>query len=239
MMFVDESGDPGYPPNDDWRIWSGSDSYIRVGVIIHGWKWHAWHKSIANFKQTHGLTWDAEIKASDIRRGKKAFSGWSESRRNFFLHDFLKLLGSHQDIHILGVGINKRLVDSKKSPRIANPAVRSLEFLLEMYHAFLGQTKDKSGIVVLDPVQEKSEDNLRYFQSFLQNKSARFQPPRIVESTFFAKSHTCNMIQVADICSNVFYRYVRGDLKPTAEFKSIARRFWQKGGKTLGVKTWP
>ena len=43
MMFVDESGDPGYPPGGKWRRWGGSTHFARVGVIIHGWKWKAWH----------------------------------------------------------------------------------------------------------------------------------------------------------------------------------------------------
>ena len=36
MMFVDESGDPGYPTDGDWSKFGGSEFFSRVGVIIHG-----------------------------------------------------------------------------------------------------------------------------------------------------------------------------------------------------------
>ncbi|RPI62733.1 MAG: hypothetical protein EHM48_03610, partial [Planctomycetaceae bacterium] len=58
MMFVDESGDPGYPPDGNWKTWGGSTHFVRVGVIIHGWKWKAWHKLLMAFKVKHDLTWD-------------------------------------------------------------------------------------------------------------------------------------------------------------------------------------
>jgi len=41
MMFVDESGDPGYPADGNWSRWGGSTHFARVGLIIHGWKWKA------------------------------------------------------------------------------------------------------------------------------------------------------------------------------------------------------
>jgi hypothetical protein len=61
MMFVDESGDPGYPISGIWSGWGGSRLFARVGVIIHGWKWKAWHERLFQFKHNRGLTWDAEI----------------------------------------------------------------------------------------------------------------------------------------------------------------------------------
>jgi len=33
MMFVDESGDPGYPKKGNWKGWGGSVHFARVGVI--------------------------------------------------------------------------------------------------------------------------------------------------------------------------------------------------------------
>ena len=85
MMFVDESGDPGYPPSGNWQGWGGTRLFVRVGVIIHGWKWKTWHQRLFEFKHNRGLTWDAEIKAdSRLRdqdvapiesRGKKSGQG--------------------------------------------------------------------------------------------------------------------------------------------------------------------
>ena len=57
MMFVDESGDPGYPSGGHWAGWGGSTHFARVGVIIHGWKWKAWNDRLIHFKRSYGLTW--------------------------------------------------------------------------------------------------------------------------------------------------------------------------------------
>ncbi|HLA26847.1 MAG TPA: DUF3800 domain-containing protein [Syntrophales bacterium] len=215
MMFVDESGDQGYPPSGKWAGWGGSTHFARVGLIIHGWKWKAWNERLMSFKRNRGLTWDVEIKASDIRRGKGGFVGWDHTRREFFLKNLMELVG-------------------------VKPDVRSLELLLERYNFFLDNQNDKSGIVILDPTKEANDDNIRYFQSFLLAQSDKLKPLHIVEGTFFAKSHTSNLIQVADVCTNVFYReMVRGGKSP--EYKSIYPRFWRYAGrlKGYGIKIWP
>lgn len=240
MMFVDESGDPGYPPGGNWKGWGGSTHFARVGVIIHGWKWKAWNDRLIHFKRSYGLTWEAEIKASDIRRGKGAFVGLDQARRKFFLRELMELVGGTTDITLLGVIIDKRQVDTTKRDRMVKPEVRSLELLLERYNLFLDGQRDKSGIVILDPTKETGDDNLRRFQSFLLAQSKHLDPLHIVESAFFAKSHTSNLIQIADVCGNVFYReMIRGDHPP--EYQAMQRRFWRHQGRLtgVGIKKWP
>lgn len=240
MMFVDESGDPGYPPRGRWSGWGGSTHFARAGVIIHGWRWQAWNNALVQFKKAAGLAWDAEIKASDIRRGSGCFAGWPQAQRTRFLEDLLQLVGNSVDITLIGVLIDKQRVVTTKSARLANPSVRSLELLLERYNLFLRNQTDRSGIVILDPVKEKSDDNLRHFQSFLMAKSANMSPLHIVEGAFFAKSHTSNMVQIADVCSNVFYREHTRHAGST-EFALIKPRFWTLAGRLQGrgIKTWP
>lgn len=241
MMFVDESGDPGYPGDNNWAKWGGSCMFARVGLIIHGWKWRFWNSKLLEFKKTRGLLWDQEIKASDIRWGKHAFAGWDEKRRGQFFVDLLQLIGGNLDISLIGVVIDKKNVDTSRKERLVKPEVRSLELLLEAYNLFLNsQQKDKFGIVVMDPVKEQSDDNIRYFQSFLMARSERLSPLRIVEGAFFAKSHTSNLIQIADLCTNVFYReMVKGN--NSQEYQAIQKRFWRFKGRLngCGISKWP
>ena len=240
MMFVDESGDPGYPANGKWLGWGGTKIFVRVGAIIHGWKWKAWNQRLLQFKRNRGLTWDTEVRAGDIRLGKAAFVGWDQNRRQQFLFDLTTLIGLNTDITLLAVVIDKTKVDVRKADRMVKPEVRSLELLLERYNLFLENQKDKTGIVILDPVKEASDDNLRRFQSYLASKSLHLQPLHIVESTFFAKSHTSNMIQIADVCTNVFFREIsRGNNE--AEYRQLAARFWKHKNRIqgYGVKKWP
>jgi hypothetical protein len=240
MMFVDESGDPGYPPRGNWRGWGGSKLFARVGAVIHGWKWKAWNQRLLQFKFNRGLTWDAEIRASDIRRGRGAFVGWDDGRRNLFLNDLCSLIGLNTDITLLGVVIDKTRIDVTQRDRMVKPEVRSLELLLERYNLFLRCQQDKAGIVVLDPVKESSDDNLRRFQSYLQAQSPNLRPLHIVESTFFAKSHTSNMVQVADVCTNVFYRQETKH-GGVSEFRHLRRGFWSRNKRVVGygIKRWP
>jgi hypothetical protein len=240
MMFVDESGDPGYPASGNWTSFGGTKIYTRLGVIIHGWRWKSWNQKLVDFKLNRGLLWDAEIKASHLRRGKGVFVGWDQNRREQFLRDLSTLVGLNTDFTLLGVSIDKTKVDTTKQDRFVNPGIRSLELLLERYNQFLHHQKDKAGIVVLDPAQEKGDDNLRYFQSFLQSNSPNLQPLHVVESTFFAKSHTSNMIQVADVCCNIFFHEMQRGLN-FPEWKAIQPRFWRLGNRVAGVsiKEWP
>jgi len=156
------------------------------------------------------------------------------------MQDLMTLVGGNADITLLGVVIDKQRVDTSKSDRLVKPEVRSLELLLERYNKFLHEQRDRAGIVILDPTKEKSDDNLRYFQSFLLDQSAHLSPLHIVEGTFFAKSHTSNLMQIADVCTNAFYReMVRGGNSP--EFKAIQKRFWRRKGRLTGygIKKWP
>lgn len=240
LMFVDESGDPGFPKNGDWSTFGGSKFFVRVGIIIHGWKWRAWHHGLKAFKTARLLPWATELKAAHIRKGSGEFSGMPETARQQLLQDLAQLIGRTHDFTLIGVVIDKPKVQSQQRDRLAKPQVRSLELLLERYNRFLGQQQDRAGIVVLDPVNEKSDDNLRHFQSYLLDQEPRLQPLHIVEGTFFAKSHTSNMSQMADICSNVFYsQMVKNADAP--EWKAISGRFWRPGGRLTGngIKVWP
>lgn len=241
MMFVDESGDKGYPSDGDWVRWHGSTLFVRIGAIIHGWKWKGWDERLKQFKRNRGLTWDAEIKAASIRSGRGPFTGWEEARRNLFLDDLLDLMGGDPDITLIAVVINKSKVDTSRRERMTRPDIRSMELLLERYNFFLRQQTDKSGIVVLDPTQEKSDDNIRHFQSYLQAYSPNLRPLHIVEGTFFAKSHTSNMIQVADVCVNVLYRSKTERSRSAREFARIYPRIWRHRSRVrgYGLKEWP
>jgi len=240
MMFVDESGDPGYPANGNWAGWGGSRYFVRVGVVIHGWRWKTWHKRMMNFKDTRGLLWSDEIKANHLRRGKGAFVGWDQNRRNLFMADLAKLIGFSKEVTVIGIVIDKQKVNLAARDRVVRPDVRSLELLLERYNHFLDQQTDKTGIVILDPVEESKDDNLRYFQNYLVDQGRNFQQGHIVEGTFFAKSHTSILLQIADFVANAIYQYVSKPA-PHPEYEQIQPRLWRWNSriKGYGLKIWP
>lgn len=233
LMYVDESGDCGYPEGVPFPPSGGPTKYfVRAGIIVHGWKWSQIDRRIAEFRNARGVKWDAEIKATQLRAGKGVFAGWSQGDRRQFLLDLLDSIGRELDIHVLCVTIDKSRIDRSQRDRFTNPAVRSLELLLERYNSFLGDQVDKSGIVILDPVEAKSDENLRYFQNYLLRFSDHLAPRRIVEGTLFLPSHTSNFQQLSDICTNVIFRRWSRDDGNKDEYDRLA-------GRIKAEKTWP
>lgn len=233
LMYVDESGDCGYPASGGFPPNGGPTRlFVRGGVIVHGWRWMRIQDSMANFKTSHRLKWDAEIKATHLRAGKGAFAHWSPKDRRTFLLDLLDSVGREIDISILVVVIDKESVDRQQRERFTNPAVRSLELLLEHYNQFLAEQKDKTGIVILDPVESSNDENLRYFQNYLLRFSDHLDPRRIVEGTLFMPSHTSNLLQLADVCTNVAYRHYARPDGNEEEYSRIR-------GRVVTEKRWP
>jgi len=227
-MYVDESGDPGYPRQGEEFPPAGGPSrrFLRAGLIVHSWKWISVDQRIIDFKRARGLSWDAEIKAAHLRSGKGAFERWTKETRLQCLHDLLDTIGRELDVHILAVLIDKTRVDPTTPRRFSNPAIRSHELLLERYNQFLAKQKDRTGAVILDSVEGASDENLRYFQNYLRHFSEHLDARRIVEGALFMPSHTTNLLQIADVCANVIYR------ADPAEVNRLASRIVQ-------VKQWP
>ena len=222
LMYVDESGDTGYPKSGLSFPNTGGPTpwFIRVGVILHSWKWYGVHSRIMQFKSSRFLKWDAEIKATNLRTGKGAFESWRPEDRAVFLADFLDTIGREIDVTLLVVRIDKSKVDPSQKDRLTNPAVRSLEILLERYNDYLGTVQDRTGIVILDSINQKNDQELRYFQNYLRTFSENLDRRRIIDGTFFMGSHESTLLQIADICSNVFY------VNDPAETKRISARCW-------------
>jgi len=197
--------------------------------VLHGWKWMQVHQMVTDFKRSRGVAWDAEIKATDLRRGAGAFSGRSVAERRQFLLDLLDSIGRELDVHLLVVAIDNERVDRGARARFANPAVRSLELLLERYNGFLAEQRDKSGMVILDAVESSNDENLRYFQSYLLQFSNHIEVRRIVEGALFMPSHTSNLLQLTDVCTNVAYRrYARKDSNEDEYGRIQARVYAEK-----------
>ena len=219
MMFVDESGDPGFGKG-------ASDRYVRAGVIVHGWKWKGVDERIRAFKVTRGLDWRDEIRANDIRRGHNAFRDKPPAERQTFLEDLLDTIGRESpELSMIGVCIHTHMVDTSRRERLVNPVVRSIELLLESYDKFLDSQRDHCGIVVLDECEAKNDANIRYFQNYLRKFSGNIDARRIVEGTFFLPSRSSNLLQLADVCANVFLRRYRWGDQGTREWAKIDDKF--------------
>lgn len=148
------------------------------------------------------------------------------------LADLLDTIGKELEVTIIGVVIDKTKVDRFQRKRYSDPSVRSFEFLLERYSQFLGKQKDRCGTVILDSVEQQNDENLRYFQSFLREHSQHLDERRVIEGTLFMPSHTTNLLQIADLCANVLYRYYERGFTEAREYARIENRVYT-------IKVWP
>jgi|GEM_PF-6566484 len=66
LMYVDESGDTGFPKPGALFPDTGGPTrqFVRSGVIVHSWKWQQVDHAISQFKRARNMAWDAEIKAN-------------------------------------------------------------------------------------------------------------------------------------------------------------------------------
>lgn len=234
LMYVDESGDPGYPqPGLPFPPSGGPTRYFaRAGVVVHDHRWRKVDSVIAQFKASHHLNWNSEIKATDIRRGNGAFAGWRQEDRQVLVDDLLDTVNRELDITLIVVIIDKSKVDRTAPKRYSDPSVRSLELILEQYDNYLSKQSDRCGAVILDSVEESKDDNLRYFQNYLRLFSDTMDRRRIVEGTLFMPSHTTNLLQIADVCTNVVYRKHVGTKGGIIECGRIQ-------GRIVSETTWP
>ena len=225
LMYVDESGDPGFGVGSSAR-------YVRGGVVVHGWKWREVDERIRSFKLTRGLNWDAEIRANDIRRGHNAFAEMPAAERQTLLEDLLETLAREMpDVSLIGICIHKHNVDTTRRERFSNPAVRSIELLLENYNSFLASQRDRCGIVVLDELEAKHDASIRYFQNYLCRFSDHVDGRRIVEGTFFLPSRSSNPLRLPDVCANVLLRRYRWDQQSVREWAIVEDKFT--------IREWP
>ncbi|NOT00610.1 MAG: DUF3800 domain-containing protein [Phycisphaerales bacterium] len=226
LMYVDESGDPGYPADGVFVPSGPSDRYVLVGLIVHAWHWPAVDRRMVQFKRDHGLPWDAELRSHDIRNGRGAFVGKPPDARRQLHGELLDTIGSLVDaVTPLGVVINKRQVDQTRKERLVNPSRRAFESLLEAYNRFLAGQRDRSGIVIVDAREKKDDANVRYFQNYLRQYSERIDARRIVEGTFFLPSRDSNLLQMADICVGTLFQRHRWTEQSIRDFAKIEDRF--------------
>lgn len=254
LMYVDESGDPGYPRDGKFPP-KGTPTrfFVRVGAIIDEMKWLEAFEKVKFFRRNNGIPWDLELKASDLKGGKRYFRRLNQKQREELLLELYDLVNS-LDVTLIGVVIRKEGVDLTQSIRYTKPDIRSLELLTERYNNFLNK-EGKLGIMILDSTELRHEEELRYFQSYLLNVySPTITQRSIVESCVFSPSDAMYFLQVADWCAAALFdeynlngRY--NTYSPYAFLKSprhlyckrILKKLHSSAERTagIGIKVWP
>ena len=259
LMYVDESGDSGFPSSVRAFPTTGTPTrfFVRVGVIVHDWKWHVVNAKIDVFRASCAvpIPRQVEIHATEIRRGRtKVYDRTSRKRvdkTNWFgvnypaFTDRMALLGDccrllHDlDVSLVCVGIDKTKVDRTKPNFRDLPKDNSWEFLIERYNLFLDLARDQRGLIISDAIEHKLEQSHREFARALIASSMHIREFHFVESILFEPSESSNLLQLADVCSYACHRkFNEGDESLFAVLEpKLLRRNGSPDG--YGLKVWP
>src|SRR5258708_4991492 len=239
LMYVDESGDPGY--RDDghpYVLGKGPSPYfVRVGVIVNEGHWHRIVRALRQFRLDHHIGRSDEIHATHIFRGDGApWSSWHSTDRKAFLKDYLSFVAGRNDLTLVGVVIDKSKVHSGSQERVRNPKLRSLELLTERFNQVLLNRRDRLGLTILDSVEASDDQMHREFQSFLYAGSAHIQAQHFIESCLAEPSETSEFLQMADVCAHALIRHRCG---VASDVPVVEPRFFRRGPTVVGLKVWP
>ncbi len=255
MIYVDESGDCGFSANNTYTPnATPTRFFIRVGIIIHDWKWTRIDAAIKSFKQRYHVPKAVELHATAIRSGKELFynsNGERKSRTNWFgatfhrredrnaiLLDFYRQI-NNLEITILCVAIDKTKIRTTHVDYKNLPKNRSWEFLIERANLFLDDATDKRAMIISDAVHQGIEKEYRDFASALYAQSLHIKSFHFVESILFEPSESSNLLQLADIVSYAFGRnFNSGD---DTFLREINSKIFQRQGVVdgCGLKEWP
>lgn len=254
ILYVDESGDDGFSPSDTYLPNKTPTRYfIRVGLIVHDWKWKRINEAVNEFRYRHKIPQSIELHATEIVNGnsrtyKKGTKGttfnWygltfpDKKDRLALLSDACSLVCS-LDTTIIVVAIDKSLIKTTHPDYRKMPKAKSWEMLIERYHLFLRHATDTKGIIISDAIENTLEKEHREFAKGLFSTSAHLDDYHFVESILFEPSESSNLLQLADIVSYSFQRkFNLGDasLSTCLEPKLLCHNGDSDGH---GLKIWP
>jgi len=258
LLYVDESGDDGFPPKGEFfSNVSPSSVFIRTGLIIHDRQWQRVNQQINEFKAKLGIPKSIEIHATEIRRGKHKIYTTARKRKevpNWYgetyplladrialLEKICKFITELDEITLICVVIDKTQIKTELSNYRAIPKNNSWEFLIERYNLFLKNAQDKIGIILSDAVQDKIEKIHREFAKALFEQSAHVESQHFIESIMFEPSDSSNLLQLVDVASYAFFRHFNtqdSTLYDLLEGKLLTHKDG-RGVDGAGLKIWP
>lgn len=254
LLYVDESGDDGFSPTNEYNANSQSKVFLRTGIALHDHQWRKVNNAITELRYKYKIPPEIEMHATEIWRGEKRFyknkqkilkPNWYGSTfpnrddRLNILKDACRLMASLTEISIMCAVVDKTRVVQPISPKWF-PKNITWELLIERYNLYLKKQPDKSGIIISDAVNDSIEKQQREFAREIYRNSPHVQDRHFIESILFEPSDSSNMLQLTDIASYaVFRKFNSGN---AALYDIIQPRILKNDSGDIdgaGLKIWP
>jgi hypothetical protein len=256
IIYVDESGDDGFNTSGNYPYnQTPTRNFIRVGIIVHDWKWQKIDRAIGDFKYKYHIPKNIELHATEIRNGRKqvydsrtkkrkSVVSWfgqnypNRVERENILIECCKLVKT-LDLSIIAVVIDKSKIKTTHVNFKTLPKNNSWEYLIERINLFLTESKDQRGMIISDAIQHQIEEQHRNFAKALYSQSMHIDSFHFIESILFEPSESSNLLQLADIISYACHRKFNGS--DDKLFEEIQSNILSRNGNIsgYGLKIWP
>ena len=222
LIYIDESGDPGFG--------SPAPHYVLSGFIVPAHHWRTALTALVDIrrkiKQRFNFPMRLELKGSalfDPRYAKKEHRSIYRAigKRNvrlslyrFYLRELANLCPQF-GIHTFSIHANKALI-SQRHHHQRDVLLMAWEKLYNRFDLFLQRSKPPGiGLIIPDETENKKVRlilrRMRYFHPITsRSTAASYQAniQRIIEDPFFSDSANSYFIQTADFIAHAVYRFL-------------------------------
>ena len=225
ILYMDESGDPGFNVAEATEERRASVHYVLSGIIIPITEWRTYLNSIVeikrNLKKSYGIPIRVELKGSELinpRKNKFLKTMNRLERTKMYFSIFQEITSQFNKAYILNIATKKEQISINKYKDIQETTWR---YMIDRYNIFL-KKNSSFGIVISDDTNEPklrklirkmrvyNPVNSHYTQS-IYNATVN----QIIEDPFCRNSEHSFFIQIADLISHSLYRklYPKGSYK--------------------------
>ena len=221
LLYMDESGDPGFGNNNN---------FVLAGVAVHEGQVFQLGKKLDDIQSQFFPTWNVPIgfHATEIRGGKnQPFKQLSPSNRTLLMskiYDCVSASGFPQLVAFATV------MDASTAQNPHRVLHDTFQDVLQRFNIFLtrlfGMDLANKGLAIIDQAHQP-----RYRELFADFKriGTQFQGPltNVIDIPYFAGRRDTRMLQLADFCAYaVFRKYESGD---TSYFQKVLPKFDRPG----------
>ncbi len=248
LMYLDASGDPGWPPPAGR---SATKYYVLGGLVLEEERWavaDSESKMLIAKYFPFGSPSPRELRYASLIAGAEPFNRLSRPDRKKLADDTFQLIKG-LDPTLFAIAIDK-LAHWNKYDRPYNPKTWAMQLMAPRFEKFLAR-KDSRGMFIMDEEEAKRDAKLRQLitdarelgivlQSAINPDPLRTDTklPRVVESIFFARSEHTIGLQLVDFCAHAVWRHFeRNQSNRFHEIEPLLDKDSQ--GNVVGLKKWP
>ncbi|MBB3982353.1 hypothetical protein GGR44_002016 [Sphingobium fontiphilum] len=210
LLFIDESGTPPKPTNNDQSY------FVIAGLVIPEDRWQGMNDKLSGLKLR--LQYRGEVKwrffAPNNHDPENPMKDWEQDRRNNFRNDIFSIITETKSCKIIACvsesptayGLGNVNSQDDLYFKTYKPVTERFQYLLQDITRASG--RDTFGMIVADHRGKGDDDSMRHRHERLIRESGQYtsQYKNFIEGLFFAPSHLSVGIQLVDMVAGATWR---------------------------------